>query len=124
QASASLAKRSAAFASNSGVDSSSSVVAGVPPAKIQLSAINATPTILILLMLVLLIMFELCSPKFAIRNPQSAIIICVLMQFRYCFIPCVFFLSAQISAVSAAEPTDNPLLKESTLPYRYPVFDK
>src|SRR5438132_2387135 len=46
------------------------------------------------------------------------------MQFRYCFIPCVFFLSAQISAVSAAEPTDNPLLKESTLPYRYPLFDK
>src|SRR5437016_8198287 len=40
------------------------------------------------------------------------------------FIPCVFLLCAQISAVSAAAPADNPLLKESTLPYHYPSFDK
>src|SRR5437016_2075466 len=40
------------------------------------------------------------------------------------FIPCVFLLCAQISAVSAAAPADNPLLKESTLPYHYPPFDK
>ncbi len=40
------------------------------------------------------------------------------------FIPCVFLLSAQITAVSATTPADNPLLKESTLPYHYPPFDK
>src|SRR5437016_11616660 len=40
------------------------------------------------------------------------------------FIPCVFLLCAQMTAVSAATPADNPLLKESTLPYHYPPFDK
>src|SRR5437762_12507499 len=46
------------------------------------------------------------------------------MRLPPCFIPCVFLLSAQITAVSAATPPDNPLLKESTLPYQYPPFDK
>src|SRR5947209_13870396 len=40
------------------------------------------------------------------------------------FVTCVFVLSAQITAVSAADSSDNPLLKESTLPYQYPPFDK
>src|SRR5437868_6231918 len=40
------------------------------------------------------------------------------------FIACVFLLSAQITAVSAAAPIDNPLLQESALPYHYPPFDK
>src|SRR6266481_828179 len=30
----------------------------------------------------------------------------------------------QITAVSAAQPTDNPLLKESTLSFHFPPFDK
>jgi len=46
------------------------------------------------------------------------------MSLRFFFIPCVFLLSAQITAVSAADPTDNPLLKESALPYHFPPFDK
>ncbi|HME88855.1 MAG TPA: M3 family metallopeptidase [Chthoniobacterales bacterium] len=50
------------------------------------------------------------------------------MRTLHSFIACVFILSAQISGVSAARPaadkTDNPLLKESTLPYHYPPFDK
>src|ERR1700720_1590063 len=46
------------------------------------------------------------------------------MRYLYCLTCCVFFLSAQITAVSAADPSDNPLLKESTLPYHYPPFDK
>src|SRR5437762_5486155 len=46
------------------------------------------------------------------------------MRLPPCFIPCVFLLSAQITAVSAANPSDNPLLKESTLPYHYPPFDQ
>src|SRR2546428_1650580 len=44
------------------------------------------------------------------------------------FTACAFFLSAQITTVSAPEPSaataDNPLLTESTLPYRVPPFDK
>src|SRR2546428_1380696 len=44
------------------------------------------------------------------------------------FTACAFFLSAQIPTVSATEPSaataDNPLLTESTLPYRVPPFDK
>src|SRR6266446_547351 len=44
------------------------------------------------------------------------------------FIACAFFLSAQITTVSAAESTTatatNPLLTESTLPYHVPPFDK
>src|SRR5438105_10659757 len=46
------------------------------------------------------------------------------MRTLHAFITCVFVLSAQITAVSAAAPVDNPLLKESTLPYHYPPFDK
>src|SRR6266705_3118495 len=46
------------------------------------------------------------------------------MRDFYSFIPCVFLLCAQITAVSAAAPVDNPLLKESALPYHYPPFDK
>ena len=44
------------------------------------------------------------------------------------FTACAFFLSAQITTVSAAESTTataaNPLLIESTLPYHVPPFDK
>src|SRR5437660_8932767 len=44
------------------------------------------------------------------------------------FTACAFFLSAQITTVSAAESTTatatNPLLTESTLPYHIPAFDK
>jgi peptidyl-dipeptidase Dcp len=46
------------------------------------------------------------------------------MRSLYFFITCVFIVSAQITAVSAAQSTANPLLKESTLPFHYPVFDK
>jgi len=35
----------------------------------------------------------------------------------YSLITCLFALAAQITAVSAADPVDNPLLKESTLTY-------
>src|SRR5438067_2226434 len=45
------------------------------------------------------------------------------MRTLHAFVTCVFVLSAQITAVSAADP-ENPLLKESTLPYHYPPFDK
>jgi peptidyl-dipeptidase Dcp len=48
----------------------------------------------------------------------------VFMRTLHAFVTCVFVLSAQITAVSAANPSDNPLLKESTLPYHYPPFDK
>src|ERR1700737_4108762 len=44
------------------------------------------------------------------------------------FTACAFFLSAQITTVSAAEstpaPAANPLLIESTLPYHVPPFDR
>src|SRR2546423_7089429 len=46
------------------------------------------------------------------------------MRDLYYFISCVFFLSAQITAVSAATSADNPLLTESALPFHYPPFDK
>src|SRR5882672_6303897 len=48
----------------------------------------------------------------------------VPMRAFYSLITCVFALTAQITAVSAAESVDNPLLKESALPYHYPPFDK
>src|SRR5437016_3338557 len=48
----------------------------------------------------------------------------VPMRTYHFFITCVFALSAQITAVSAADSTDNPLLKESALPFHYPPFDK
>src|SRR5438477_5923650 len=37
---------------------------------------------------------------------------------------CALLFAAQITAVSAANSPDNPLLKESALPYHYPPFDK
>jgi peptidyl-dipeptidase Dcp len=46
------------------------------------------------------------------------------MQTLHAFVTCVFILSAQITAVSAANSADNPLLKESALPYHYPPFDQ
>jgi peptidyl-dipeptidase Dcp len=47
------------------------------------------------------------------------------MSIRFFFLACVFPLLAQITAVSAADSMpDNPLLKESTLPYHFPPFDK
>jgi peptidyl-dipeptidase Dcp len=46
------------------------------------------------------------------------------MRTIHAFVTCVFVLSAQITAVSAANSSDNPLLKESALPYHYPPFDK
>src|SRR5438445_10452322 len=46
-----------------------------------------------------------------------------LMRFAHFFTACALPSAAQITAVSAADP-DNPLLKESALPYYYPPFDK
>src|SRR6058998_3505566 len=46
-----------------------------------------------------------------------------LMRFAHFFTACALLNAAQITAVSAADP-DNPLLKESALPYHYPPFDK
>src|SRR3989440_972911 len=46
------------------------------------------------------------------------------MRTLHAFVTCIFVLSAQITAVSAAAPADNPLLTESGLPYQYPPFDK
>ena len=50
------------------------------------------------------------------------------MRHLHLFTACAFFLGAQITTVSATEPSaataDNPLLTESTLPYRVPPFDK
>src|SRR4029077_9420030 len=46
------------------------------------------------------------------------------MRHFHCFIACALLNAAQITAVSAANPVDNPLLKESTLPYHYPPFDQ
>ena len=45
------------------------------------------------------------------------------MRFAHFFTACALLNAAQITAVSAADP-DNPLLKESALPYHYPPFDK
>jgi len=39
-------------------------------------------------------------------------------------IACALLNTAQITAVSAAAPADNPLLTESALPFHYPPFDK
>jgi peptidyl-dipeptidase Dcp len=46
------------------------------------------------------------------------------MSTRYYIIACVFLNVAQITAVPAADSTNNPLLKESALPFHYPPFDK
>ncbi len=50
------------------------------------------------------------------------------MRHLHLFTACAFFLSAQITTVSAAESTTatatNPLLTESALPYHVPPFDK
>src|SRR5215831_13799480 len=48
----------------------------------------------------------------------------VLMRAIYSFAVCVVSLSAQITAMSAADLKNNPLTNESTLPYHYPAFDK
>src|SRR5467141_4060715 len=45
------------------------------------------------------------------------------MRFVHLFTFAALLSAFQITAVSAADP-DNPLLKESTLPYHYPPFDK
>src|SRR5437867_4437847 len=47
-----------------------------------------------------------------------------LMRFAHFFTACALLNAAQITAGSAAAPVDNPLLKESALPYHYPPFDK
>src|SRR3984893_10092101 len=46
------------------------------------------------------------------------------MRPHHYVIACALLNAAQITAVSAANPSDNPLLKESTLPYHYPPFNK
>src|SRR5216684_1853675 len=50
------------------------------------------------------------------------------MRHLHLFTACALFLSAQITTVSATEPSaataNNPLLTESTLPYHVPPFDK
>jgi peptidyl-dipeptidase Dcp len=46
------------------------------------------------------------------------------MSTRSYIIACVLLNVAQITAVPAADSTTNPLLKESALPFHYPVFDK
>src|SRR5207302_1842290 len=47
-----------------------------------------------------------------------------LMRFVHLFIFAALLSAFQITAVSAADPIDNPLLKESTLPYHLPPFDQ
>src|SRR5947207_3521914 len=47
----------------------------------------------------------------------------VPMRARHSLAVCIFGLTAQITAMFAAE-SDNPLMNESALPYRYPAFDK
>src|SRR5437588_3741198 len=47
----------------------------------------------------------------------------VLMRALHSFAVCIFGLSAQITAMFAAE-SDNTLINESALPYHYPDFDK
>src|SRR6184192_1536253 len=47
----------------------------------------------------------------------------VLMRALHSFAVCIFGLTAQITAMFAAE-SDNPLMNESALPYHYPAFDK
>jgi peptidyl-dipeptidase Dcp len=46
------------------------------------------------------------------------------MSIRSYIIACVLLNVGQITAVSAAQSTDNPLVKESTLPFHFPPFDK
>ncbi len=46
------------------------------------------------------------------------------MRFVHLFIFAALLSAFQITAVSAADPIDNPLLKESTLPYHLPPFDQ
>jgi peptidyl-dipeptidase Dcp len=46
------------------------------------------------------------------------------MRSVYLFTVAALLTPFQITAVSAAQSTDNPLLKESTLPFHYPPFDK
>src|SRR5437870_3171572 len=46
------------------------------------------------------------------------------MRFAHFFTACALLSAAQITAVSAADPVDKPLMKESPLPYHYPPFDK
>src|SRR5438034_10364609 len=46
------------------------------------------------------------------------------MRFAHLFTFAALLSAFQITAVSAADPVDNPLLKESTLPYHLPPFDK
>ena len=46
------------------------------------------------------------------------------MRIAYLPILAALLTAFQITAVSAAESTDNPLLKESGLPFHYPAFDK
>ena len=46
------------------------------------------------------------------------------MSIRSYIIACVLLNVAQITAVSAATSPENPLLKESALPFHYPPFDK
>src|SRR2546430_421244 len=45
---------------------------------------------------------------------------------RIAYLPTLaaLLIAFQIAAVSAAESTDNPLIKESTLPLHFPAFDK
>src|SRR5207237_10840903 len=47
-----------------------------------------------------------------------------LMRFAHFFTACALVNAAQITAVSAAAPVDNPLLNASALPSHYPPFDK
>ena len=46
------------------------------------------------------------------------------MSIRSYIIACVLLNVAQITAVPAADSTNNPLLKESALPFHFPPFDK
>src|SRR5256885_9540793 len=46
------------------------------------------------------------------------------MRFVHLFTFAALLSTFQITAVSAADPIDNPLLKESTLPYHLPPFDQ
>ena len=46
------------------------------------------------------------------------------MRSVYLFTVAALLTPFQITAVSAAQSTDNPLLKESMLPFHYPPFDK
>src|SRR5216110_1345877 len=46
------------------------------------------------------------------------------MRFVHLFTFAALLSAFQLTAVSAADPIDNPLLKESTLPYHLPPFDQ